>query len=27
VTVSGLDFDVARRIRAHLLPDDHSDAV
>ena len=27
VTVSGLDFDVARRIRAHLLPGDHSDAV
>ena len=27
VNVSGLDFDVARRIRAHLLPDDQSDAV
>jgi membrane protein YdbS with pleckstrin-like domain len=27
VNLSGLDFDVARRIRAHLLPDDHSDAV
>jgi membrane protein YdbS with pleckstrin-like domain len=27
VDLSGLDFDVARRIRAHLLPDDHSDAV
>jgi membrane protein YdbS with pleckstrin-like domain len=27
VSLSGLDFDVARRIRAHLLPDDQSDAV
>ena len=27
VNVSGLDFDVARRIRAHLLPDGQSDAV
>ena len=27
VNVSGLAFDVARRIRAHLLPDDQSDAV
>ena len=27
VKLSGLDFDVARRIRAHLLPDDQSDAV
>ena len=27
VNLSGLDFDVARRIRAHLLPDDQSDAV
>jgi membrane protein YdbS with pleckstrin-like domain len=27
VNVSGLDFDVARRVRAHLLPDDQSDAV
>ena len=27
VNVSGLDFDVARRIRAHLLPDDQSDAL
>jgi membrane protein YdbS with pleckstrin-like domain len=27
VDLSGLDFDVARRIRAHLLPDDQSDAV
>ncbi len=27
VNLSGLDFDVARRIRAHLLPDEQSDAV
>ena len=27
VNLSGLDFDVARRIRAHLLPGDQSDAV
>jgi membrane protein YdbS with pleckstrin-like domain len=27
VNLSGLDFNVARRIRAHLLPDDQSDAV
>jgi membrane protein YdbS with pleckstrin-like domain len=27
VDLSGLDFDVARRIRAHLLPDDQTDAV
>jgi membrane protein YdbS with pleckstrin-like domain len=27
VTLSGLDFTLARRIRAHLLPTDHSDAV
>jgi uncharacterized protein len=27
VNVSGLAFDVARRIRAHLLPDGQSDAV
>ena len=27
VTLSGLDFTVARRIRAHLLPTDQSDAV
>jgi membrane protein YdbS with pleckstrin-like domain len=27
VNLSGLDFDVARRIRAHLLPSDQSDAV
>jgi uncharacterized protein len=27
VNVSGLAFDVARRVRAHLLPDDQSDAV
>lgn len=27
VNLSGLDFDVARRIRAHLLPDDQNDAV
>ena len=27
VTLSGLDFTVARRIRAHLLPSDEGDAV
>jgi uncharacterized protein len=27
VTLPGLDFAVARQIRAHLLPGDHSDAV
>ena len=27
VTLSGLDFTVARRIRAHLLPSDQGDAV
>ena len=27
VNVPGLAFDVARRIRAHLLPDEQSDAV
>jgi hypothetical protein len=27
VNVSGLDFEVARRIRAHLLPDDQSEVV
>ena len=27
VTLSGLDFTIARRIRAHLLPTDQSDAV
>jgi len=27
VNLPGLDFDVARRIRAHLLPDSQSDAV
>jgi membrane protein YdbS with pleckstrin-like domain len=27
VSLSGLDFTVARRIRTHLLPGDHSDAV
>lgn len=27
VNLSGLDFNVARRIRAHLLPGDQSDAV
>ena len=27
VNLSGLDFNVAQRIRAHLLPDDQSDAV
>ena len=27
VTLPGLDFTVARRIRAHLLPTDESDAV
>ena len=27
VSLSGLDFDVARRIRTHLLPDAQSDAV
>lgn len=27
VSLSGLNFDVARHIRAHLLPDDQSDAV
>jgi membrane protein YdbS with pleckstrin-like domain len=27
VNLSGLDFNVARRIRAHLLPNDQSDAV
>jgi membrane protein YdbS with pleckstrin-like domain len=27
VTLSGLDFTVAQRIRTHLLPRDHGDAV
>jgi membrane protein YdbS with pleckstrin-like domain len=27
VNLAGLDFDVARRIRTHLLPNDQSDAV
>ena len=27
VSLSGLDYDVARRIRTHLLPDAQSDAV
>jgi uncharacterized protein len=27
VTLSGLEFTVAQRIRTHLLPRDHSDAV
>jgi membrane protein YdbS with pleckstrin-like domain len=27
VNLSGLEFNVAQRIRGHLLPDDQSDAV
>jgi membrane protein YdbS with pleckstrin-like domain len=27
VTLAGLEFTIAQRIRAHLLPRDHGDAV